>query len=159
MTRATSLRSRVKGNFQARFWSRGGGSDSLTDCNIQKNIFHFRSNPTMTRTKTRTARLSLWLTPNEKETWKAKAAAAGMNLNEFIRCCVERRAIAPVPPEVNRATAVELGRIGVNLNQLTRAMNTAIALGQLLPDVKEALNQVKAADEAVKKIQSELLQL
>jgi hypothetical protein len=54
---------------------------------------------------------------------------------------------------------VELGRIGVNLNQLVRAMNTAIALGQLLPDVKEALNQVKAVDEAVKKIQSELLHL
>jgi hypothetical protein len=77
--------------------------------------------------------------------------------DEFIRCCVERRAIVPVPPEVNRATAVELGRIGVNLNQLIRAMNTAIARGQLLPDVKEALNQVKALDEAVKKIQSELL--
>jgi hypothetical protein len=129
----------------------------LCEAGIQKYVFHFRSNPTMTRTKTRTARLSLWLTPQEKETWKAKAAAAGMNLNEFIRCCVERRAIAPVPPEVNRVTAVELGRIGVNLNQLVRAMNTAIALGQLLPNVKEALNQVKAVDEAVKKIQSELL--
>jgi predicted HicB family RNase H-like nuclease len=115
----------------------------------------------MTRTKTRTARLSLWLTPKEKETWKAKAAAAGMNLNDFIRCCVERRAIAPVPPEVNRATAVELGRIGVNLNQLVRAMNTANTLGQLLPNpnVEEALNQVEAIEEAVKKVQAELLQL
>ncbi len=113
----------------------------------------------MVRLKTRTVRHPLWLTPAEKKNWNAKAAAAGMNLNEFIRCCVERRAIAPVPPEVNRATAVELGRIGVNLNQLVRAMNTAIALGQLLPDVEEALNQVKAVDEAMKKIQSELLRL
>jgi hypothetical protein len=126
---------------------------------IQKYIFHLRSNPTMTRTKTRTARLSLWFTPKEKETWKAKAAAVGMNLNEFIRCCVERRAIAPVPPEVNRATAVELGRIGVNLNQLVRAMNTANALGQVLSNVEEALNQVEAIEEAVKKVQAELLQL
>jgi DNA-binding FrmR family transcriptional regulator len=56
-------------------------------------------------------------------------------------------------------TAVELGRIGINLNQLVRAMNTAIASGQEISDVdvKEALNQVKAVDEAVKKIQSELL--
>jgi hypothetical protein len=113
----------------------------------------------MVRLKTRTVRHPLWLTPAEKKNWNAFAAAAGMNLNEFIRCCVERRAIAPVPPEVNRATAVELGRIGVNLNQLVRAMNTALASGQLLPDVKEALNQVKAVDEAVKKIQSELLHL
>ncbi len=113
----------------------------------------------MTRTKTRTARQSLWLTPEEKERWRKKAATAGLSVNEYIRCCVERRAIAPVPPEVNRVTAVELGRIGINLNQLVRAMNTAIALGQFIPDVdvKEALSQVKEVDEAVKKIQLELL--
>jgi hypothetical protein len=128
---------------------------------IRKNIFHFRFNANMTRTKTRTARQSLWLTTDEKERWSKKAAAAGLNMNEYIRCCVERRAIAPVPPEVNRVTAVELGRIGVNLNQLVRAMNTAMAQGQLIPDVdvKEALSQVKAVDEAVKKIQLELLHL
>ena len=126
---------------------------------IQKNIFHFHTNANMTRTKTRTARQSLWLTPEEKERWSKKAAAAGLNMNEYIRSCVERRAIAPVPPEVNRVKAVELGRIGVNLNQLVRAMNTAIASGQEISDVdvKEALNQVKAVDEAVKKIQLELL--
>ncbi len=111
----------------------------------------------MTRTKTRTARQSLWLTPEEKERWSKKAAAAGLNMNEYIRRCVERRAIAPVPPEVNRVTAVELGRIGVNLNQLVRAMNTAMASGQEIPLIEEALRQIKAVDEAVKKIQSELL--
>jgi hypothetical protein len=131
----------------------------LCEAGIQKNIFHFHTNANMTRTKTRTARQSLWLTPEEKERWRKKAATAGLNMNEYIRCCVERRAIAPVPPEVNRVTAVELGRIGINLNQLVRAMNTAIAVGQFIPDVdvKEALSQVKEVDEAVKKIQLELL--
>jgi hypothetical protein len=131
----------------------------LCEAGIQKNIFHFHTNANMTRTKTRTARQSLWLTTDEKERWRKKAATAGLNMNEYIRCCVERRAIAPVPPEVNRVTAVELGRIGINLNQLVRAMNTAIASGQEISDVdvKEALNQVKAVDEAVKKIQLELL--
>ena len=33
MTRGALLRSRVKGNFQARFWSSGGRGDSPTDCN------------------------------------------------------------------------------------------------------------------------------
>jgi hypothetical protein len=131
----------------------------LCEAAIQKNIFHFRSNADMTRTKTRTARQSLWLTPEEKERWRKKAATAGLNMNEYIRSCVERRAIAPVPPEVNRGTAVELGRIGVNLNQRVRAMNTAIASGQEISDVdvKEALSQVKEVDKAVKKIQLELL--
>jgi uncharacterized protein YoaH (UPF0181 family) len=129
----------------------------LCEAGIQKNIFHFHTNADMTRTKTRTARQSLWLTPEEKERWSKKAAAAGLNMNEYIRRCVERRAIAPVPPEVNRVTAVELGRIGVNLNQLVRAMNTAMASGQEIPLIEEALRQIKAVDEAVKKIQSELL--
>src|SRR5215471_543512 len=32
MTRGATLRSRVKGNFQARFWNSGGRGDSPTDC-------------------------------------------------------------------------------------------------------------------------------
>jgi hypothetical protein len=56
-----------------------------------------------------------------------------MNLNEYIRRCVEQRALTTVQPEVNRITALELGRIGVNLNQQVRAMNTAIASGQYIP--------------------------
>jgi hypothetical protein len=71
----------------------------------------------MTRTKTRTARAYVWLTPEEKKNWIRKATSKGMNLNQFIRCCVERREIPKPMPEVNRLTAVELGRIGLNLNQ------------------------------------------
>jgi hypothetical protein len=33
VTGTTRLRSRVKGNFHARFCSSGGGSDLLVDCN------------------------------------------------------------------------------------------------------------------------------
>jgi hypothetical protein len=40
MTRGASLRSRVKGNFQARFWSSGGRGDSPTDClKLSERIF------------------------------------------------------------------------------------------------------------------------
>lgn len=41
----------------------------------------------------------------KKKNWSAKAAAASMNLNEYIRRCVERRTLPPVIPEVNRQTA------------------------------------------------------
>jgi hypothetical protein len=42
---------------------------------------------------------------------------------------LERRQITTtIQSEVNHKTAVELGRIGVNLNQLQRAMNTSAAL-------------------------------
>jgi hypothetical protein len=72
----------------------------------------------MTRTKTRTTRAYVWLTPEEKDAWKNKAASSGMCLNDYIRSCVERKKIPQSLPEVNRLAAVELGKIGVNLNQL-----------------------------------------
>jgi hypothetical protein len=45
----------------------------------------------------------------------------------------EGKSPTTIQPEVNRQTAVELGRIGVNLNQLQRAMNTSVASGQFIP--------------------------
>jgi hypothetical protein len=53
-------------------------------------------------------------------------------------------------PEVNRVTAVELGKIGVNLNQQIRAMNTAVAAGQDIPNLEESLAVVEKVYEAVR---------
>jgi len=111
----------------------------------------------MARLKTRTLRYELRLTPVEKESWTKKAAAVGIDLSEYIRRCVERRTIPSVIPEVNRQTAVELGRIGVNLNQLQRAMNTALASGQFISNVDESLAVVQEVKEAVKELQREFL--
>ena len=112
----------------------------------------------MARLKTRTVRYELRLTPVEKESWSVKAAAMGLDLSEYIRRCVERRQITTtIQPEVNRKTAVELGRIGVNLNQLQRAMNTSVASGQFIPNVDESLAVVQEVEEAVKELQRELL--
>jgi Bacterial mobilisation protein (MobC) len=110
----------------------------------------------MSRTKIRTARHNIWLTPDEKVRWFAKASEAGLNLNEYIRRCVERRKVIPIQPEVNRKTAIELGRIGVNLNQLVRAMNAAIVSGQHIPNVSEAISVVEEVERAVKTLQLEL---
>jgi antitoxin component of RelBE/YafQ-DinJ toxin-antitoxin module len=112
----------------------------------------------MARIKTRTLRYELRLTPVEKESWSVKAAAVGLDLSEYIRCCVERRQITTtIQPEVNRQTAVELGRIGVNLNQLIRAMNTSVASGQFIPNVEESLAVVQEVYKTVKELQRELL--
>jgi len=112
----------------------------------------------MARLKARTLRYELRLTPVEKESWSVKAAAMGLDLSEYIRRCVERRQITTtIQPEVNRQTAVELGRIGVNLNQLQRAMNTALASGQFISNVDESLAVVQEVYKAVKELQRELL--
>ncbi|HEY9796081.1 MAG TPA: hypothetical protein V6D30_10600 [Leptolyngbyaceae cyanobacterium] len=111
----------------------------------------------MTRTKTRTTRAYVWLTLKEKNDWKIKAASSGMCLNDYIRSCVERTKIPQSPPEVNRLTAVELGKVGVNLNQKIRAMNTAIAESQEIPNIEESLAVVEKVYEAVRQLQTELL--
>jgi hypothetical protein len=113
----------------------------------------------MTRTKTRTIRQSLWLTPDEKERWSKKAAAASLSLNEYIRLCVDKRKITAAPPEVNRSTAVELGRIGVNLNQLVRAINTVVALDQEIPKLSEVLNLIDEVSLVIRELHLELLGL
>lgn len=110
----------------------------------------------MARHKIRTSRHELRLTPEEKKAWSVKASEAGMSLNEYIRRCVERRKVIPIQPEVNRKTAIELGRIGVNLNQLVRAMNAAIVSGQHIPNVSEAISVVEEVERAVKTLQLEL---
>jgi hypothetical protein len=60
-------------------------------------------------------------------------------------------------PEVNRLTVAELGKIGVNLNQQIRAMNTAIAEGQDIPNIEESLAVVEKVYGAVRQLQTELL--
>ena len=52
---------------------------------------------------------------------------------------------------------MELGRIGVNLNQLIRAMNTAVASGQDIPNLEESLAVVEKVYDAVRALQGELL--
>jgi hypothetical protein len=112
----------------------------------------------MARLRTRTLRYELRLIPVEKESWSVKATAVGLDLSEYIRRCVERRQITTtIQPEVNRQTAVELGRIGVNLNQLIRAMNTAHASGQFIPNLKESLAVVEEVYKVVKELQRDLL--
>jgi hypothetical protein len=111
----------------------------------------------MTRTKIRTTRAYVWLSPQEKNDWKTKATSLGMCLNDYIRSCVERRKIPTPMPEVNRLTAIELGKIGVNLNQQIRAMNAALASGQNIPNVEESLAVVEKVHETVRELQRQLL--
>ncbi len=113
----------------------------------------------MARLKTRTVQHLLMLTPAEKADWKTKAAAAGMNLNQYIRHCVARRRIAPAQPTVNYQTSAQLGRIGNNLNQQIKAMNSALACGQELPNVLEAMQVVEEVHSLLKALQVELLGL
>ncbi len=62
------------------------------------------------------ARVKLILTAEEKKRIQDKAAAAGMNVSQFLRACIQRKRIvvAPELPELCR----QIIRVGVNTCQV-----------------------------------------
>jgi hypothetical protein len=73
----------------------------------------------------------LRLTQLEREQWEVMAEEVGLgnNLSKFVRHCVERRSLPAPIPQINEQTYWELGKIGVNLNQITHAINRAVKEG------------------------------
>jgi len=74
----------------------------------------------------------LRLTLSERERWLVMAEEVGLgnNLSKFVRHCVEKRTLPAPIPQINEQTYWELGKIGVNLNQITHAINRAVKEGQ-----------------------------
>jgi cytochrome c-type biogenesis protein CcmH/NrfG len=93
----------------------------------------------------------LRLTQVEREHWEVLAEEVGLgnNLSKFVRHCVERRTLPAPIPEINRETYWELGKIGVNLNQIAHAVNRAIKEGSAIAvDPRpEILSVTKKLDE------------
>ena len=60
-----------------------------------------------------------------------KAQEAGLKLSEYLRSAALNKTIRTQAkiPEINRATYVELGRIGNNINQLTKAVHVSLKRG------------------------------
>ncbi len=97
------------------------------------------------------------LTPAEKEEWQSKAEIAGLDLNSYIRRCVERRKITPALPPINYETLYQLGKVGNNLNQQVKAFNTALKTGIDMPGVLESLETVNEVRRLLREVQSQLL--
>jgi len=90
----------------------------------------------------------LRLTQLEREQWEAMAEEVGLgnNLSKFVRHCVERRSLPAPIPEINQQTYWELGKIGVNLNQITHAINRAFQEGSdVAADPRREILAVKTA--------------
>lgn len=87
----------------------------------------------------RNAKVTVRLTEEEKE--QLQDWSGGARLSTYIRDYLfnypsykER----PIVPEVNRLMYLELGRIGNNLNQIARAANLALLMGNEAPFVHAA---------------------
>jgi hypothetical protein len=91
-----------------------------------------------------TERLKLRMTTEEKKKIQDKAAAAGMNISEYMRALIDRKKIvvAPELPELLR----QIIRIGTNVNQILLVNeNYGTASKDSTEKVKSNLSAVTAA--------------
>lgn len=99
-------------------------------------------------------KVTIRLTAEEAEQLDREAARAGMRRTEWLSALASRR-LTGKPQfgredrDALRQAQRELRRIGVNLNQVTRALNVAVMPGQVLDvelaEVKEVERSVRAA--------------
>jgi hypothetical protein len=95
----------------------------------------------------------LRLTLSERERWSALAEEVGLgnNLSKFVRHCVEKRTLPAPIPQINEQTYWELGKVGVNLNQITHAINLAVKEGSdVAVDPRAEIEAVKIALDEIR---------
>jgi hypothetical protein len=81
---------------------------------------------------------------------EGQAAAAGLDMAAYVRRCVLGQRVAPARTAADDALLLELNRVGVNLNQIARALNSdrpeLIDLAATLAELRAVLAKA-AADE------------
>lgn len=82
----------------------------------------------------------------EAERIRTKAEAAGLTPGEFARQAALSQKVKSGVPEINREAYQQLTRIGANLNQLTKAVNSGEANldAEVLEDLRESLRRLQA---------------
>ena len=78
-------------------------------------------------------RLEIRLTADERALAQTRASEAGLTVSELFRASTLKHRLPRRVSDIAFKTYWELGKIGVNLNQLAKAANTAIKLGQAPP--------------------------
>ncbi|MDA3817340.1 MAG: MobC family plasmid mobilization relaxosome protein [Prolixibacteraceae bacterium] len=99
--------------------------------------------------------MKFWVTDEEKERILKKAKGS-QSLSDFLRkIALKGRVIHPVPA-IDRTTFTELNRIGNNLNQIARHLNSAEANIFHKRTKKELQERLTYFDEKLDKITSKL---
>ncbi len=89
-----------------------------------------------------------------KESLKAEAEARGMNLSDYVRLklsdqsLLSRRRAHPPVGSIERSLLVELNRIGINLNQAMRKINsckTSHVNHQILVQLLQIIERIESA--------------
>ena len=100
----------------------------------------------------RTSFLGVQLTPTERAVLEQRAQTTGLSLSEFARIVLLSDLKAPAPsardPQAIRALAVEITRVGNNVNQLAKIANETRALPHER-QLREVATLIKATLEKV----------
>ncbi|MHC5929804.1 plasmid mobilization protein [Nostoc sp.] len=99
--------------------------------------------PKLSKNLLRTKTLEARVNAIEHEMIKLKAQDAGLSIAELTRRSVLLKPLPKRLSKITLATYRELVRIGSNINQLTRATNTAIKMGLRPPADPEQLEQLQ----------------
>jgi hypothetical protein len=98
----------------------------------------------------KTKQINFWLTDTEYENLRSLAESSGLHLNNWLRKYLFSKRFPPVKMSpVTRDTLLELNKIGVNLNQLTRLAN---ATGKVTPFIEPVLRAVEEKVQELKTI-------
>ena len=105
--------------------------------------------PHKSKATKRTHNHSVWLSDLELDWLRMKARDAGVPQSVLIRRLTLGKPLPKRISKISLKTYQELSRIGNNLNQLTKASNTAIRMGypppvdlKILNELLDAVNQV-----------------
>ena len=105
----------------------------LKDCQA-KNTTLNQLNNMPTKSKQRIIQFKLMLTPSEKQKWTTLAQLSGLNISELVRRRMAGCRIQTIP-KANWQFHWQLGKIGININQIAKAQNTAITQGLITPPI------------------------
>ncbi len=82
------------------------------------------------------------LTPSEFEKLQHQSERTGLPMSEVMRSAWKKFKITELPSDGFAETALQLKRIGNNLNQLTRSANTGDVLYYQIKSVLEELTEI-----------------
>lgn len=106
--------------------------------------------PTKDDTAKRSERFNLRLTLAELAHVQAQAAHAGIGAHDYARRRVLGHRVPPARSQIDATLLSDLNRIGVNLNQLTRANNSGADVqaeaAVLLAQVRGIIEQIGSGD-------------
>ena len=99
-------------------------------------------------------RLGVYFTESEYQMLRKKAESARLTMGEFIRRCIAEKEIKQAPPVEMLPLMRHIHRVGDNLNQLLKHVNSGNPLE--VPQMRKVLDQIsQAADTVIKAYMTE----